>query len=238
MDGEGFKSLVNIRREARLYETALRFVEERPSLKLLLIDGPLVFSNWWNKAGRVEDRRRLVDSVRKLLAICRDEGIIVTGIVKRPSARYLIYDLRLQGETNLHDSFLLLHVLRPGERTDIFSPRSALRKASKSSPVMDDIACPIYSFYGRFSKEWSIPPIRVDVPAYCLAFLEDIVDYCNYSSFWGGIPLAIVRADEEVRISRSFMSEIYADILNRASHEGLDVSHLAPYWGEGKWMGV
>ena len=103
---------------------------------------------------------------------------------------------------------------------------------------MDAISFPIYSFYGRFSKEWSIPPIRVDLPAYCLAFLDEIVDYCNYSSFWGGIPLAIIRADEEVRISKSFMSEIYADMINEASYQNWDVSHLAPYWGEGKWMGV
>lgn len=236
--GEGFRGLVNIRREAKLYETALRFVEEGNAVDLLLIDGPLAFSNWWGLAGREEDRRRLVDSVRGLLTRCMEEEIAVAGIVKRPSARYLVYSLGLQGETDLPDSFLLLHVLRPGERTDIFSPRLALRRATRVSPVMDAISCPIYSFYGRFSKEWSIPPIRIDLPAHCLAQMEEVAEYCNYSSFWRGIPLPIVRADEEVRISKSLMSEIYSDMVCSAGRRSWGVSHLAPYWGEGKWMGA
>lgn len=237
-EGERMKGVVNVRREAKLYETACSFIEDDPGVQLILVDGPLAFSNWWSMAGREADRRRLIDAVRRLLGLCMEGGITVAGVVKRPSARYLVYSLGLQRETELTDSFLMLHTLQPGERTDIFSPRSALRKAVKVSPFMDAIGHPIYSFYARLSREWSIPPMRIDLPAFCLGQLEDVADYCHGSSFWEGIPLAIVRADEEVRITRRFMGEVYRDIVGRVGRLSGEVSHLAPYWGEGRWMGA
>lgn len=237
-EGEKMKGVVNVRREAKLYETACSFVKDGPGIQLLLLDGPLAFSNWWSIAGREADRQRLIDAVRRLLTLCMEEGIAVAGVVKRPSARYLVYSLGLQRETELPDSFLMLHTLQPGERTDIFSPRSAIRKAVKASPFMDAVGHPIYSFYARLSREWSIPPVRIDLPAFCLGQLEDVADYCHGSSFWEGIPLPIVRADEEVKISRRFMGEVYRDIVGRVGRLSGEVSHLAPYWGEGRWMGA
>jgi hypothetical protein len=236
--GERFNGVVNVRREAKLYETARSFIGEGHDVELLLVDGPLAFSNWWSIAGFEPDRRRLVDSVSGLLDDCRDAGVAVAGVVKRPSARYLVYTMGLQGLTDLPDSFLMLHTLRTGERTDIFSPRSAMRSAVSASPFMDAIGHPVYSFYGRFSGEWSIPPARIDLPDFSLGRLDDVADYCYGSSFWCGIPLPIVRADEEVRISKRFIGEIYGDILSRVGRGNGEVSHLAPYWGEGAWLGV
>jgi hypothetical protein len=107
----------------------------------------------------------------------------------------------------------------------------------RPSPFMDAIGFPIYSFYGRFSREWSIPPIRIDVPSFCLGMIEDIADYCHWSSLWNGIPLPIARADEDVRISKRFMSEVYSELIGYVGKRSGDVSYLAPYWGEGGWMG-
>ena len=236
--GDRARGVINVRREARLYETACEFIEEGSGVQLLLVDGPLAFSNWWSIAGREADRRRLIDAARRLLTLCMEEGVTVAGVVKRPSARYLVHHLGLRGETELPDSYLMLHTLRPGERTDIFSPRSSIRKAVKASPVMDAIGHPIYSFYARISREWSIPPVRIDLPAHSLGQLGDVADHCYGSSYWGGVPLAIVRADEEVRISRRFMGEVYRDIVSRVGRLSGEVSHLAPYWGEGRWMGA
>ncbi len=236
--GDRFHGTVNAQREAKLYETASRFVEAGPGTELLLIDGPLALSNWWSLSGLEGDRKRLVDAMNRLLDVCRDSGVVVAGIVKRPSARYLVYHLGIEEETDLPDSFLLLQALRPGERTDIFSPRSALRRAARSSPMMDVVKTPVYSFYGRMTGEWSIPPIRVDLPAYSLAHLDDVADYCYASSFWGGIPLPIVRADEEVKVSRRFLRDVYSEIVGRVGRETGELSHLAPYWGEGWWLGA
>lgn len=236
--GEKFMGIVNARREAKLYETAYCFLERKPGIELLLIDGPLAFSNLWSMTGLERDRQRLIDAIIRLLDFCKYEKVTVAGVVKRPSARYLVYHLGLQEETDLPDAFLLLQTLRAGERTDIFSPRRALKRGFRSSAFMDAIGYPIYSFYGRFSREWSIPPIRVDLPAFSLGYLEDIADYCYDSSYWRGIPLPIVRADEEVRISKRFIGEVYSDIVRRIIRRTGEVSHLAPYWGEWKWMGV
>jgi len=238
MSGEGFRGTVSVRREAKLYETARGFIETRPGVQLVLIDGPLAFSNWWSMTGRRRDRQRLIDAVNRFLRLCMEEEVVVAGVVKRPSARYLIHHLKLQDETDLPDAFLLLQALRPGERTEIFSPKATLRRAAGSSSFMDAIDCPIYSFYGRFSREWSIPPVRIDVPAFSLGYLDEIADYCYGSSFWNGIPVPIVRADEEVRISKRFMGEIYAEIVSLVGRRTGEVSHLAPYWGEGRWMGA
>ena len=238
LSGEKFKSTVNVRREAKLYETASCFIETDPEVKLILVDGPLAFSNWWSIAGQGRDRRRLLSAVNRFLKLCAEEGIVVAGIVKRPSARYLVNHLKLQDETDLPDAFLLLQALRPGERTEVFSPRMALRRVGKITSFLDAVDSPILSFYGRFSQDWFIPPIRIDLPAFSLGHLDEIADYCHWSSIWNGIPLPIVRADEEVRISRRFMGEIYKDIVSCVGRLTGDFSHLAPYWGEGGWMGA
>ena len=238
MSDKGFKGAVSVSREAKLYETACCFIERHPGVRLVLVDGPLAFSNWWSMTGRRRDRQRLIEAVNLFLRLCREEDVVVAGVVKRPSARYMVYHMNLQGETDLPDAFLLLQALRPGERTEIFSPRAALRRVARASPFMDAVHCPVYSFYGRFSSDWSIPPIRVDLPAFSLGHLDEVADYCYGTSYWRGIPLAIVRADEEVRISKRFMGEIYAEIVSCVGRRMGEVSHLAPYWGEGVWMGA
>jgi len=238
LSGERFNSTVSLRREAKLFETAYSFIETNPEIRLILVDGPLALSNWWNMAGQRRDRQRLLDAVNQFLRLCMEEDVIVASVVKRPSARYLVYHLKLQDETDLPDAFLLLQALRPGERTEVFSPRASLRRMVRVAPFMDAIDYSIYSFYGRFSKDWFIPPVRIDLPAFSLGYLDEIADYCHWSSFWKGIPLPIVRADEEVRISRRFMGEIYNEIVGCVGRLTGEVSHLAPYWGEGGWMGV
>lgn len=236
--GHRIQSIVNVRREAKLYETACRFIEKNVGVELILVDGPLAFSNWWSTAGKDDDKQRLVYAVNRLLNLCMERGTSVAGIVKRPSARYLLYEMGLQGETDLSDSFLMLHTLRSGERTGVFSPRSAIRKALRSTPFMDAIDSPVYSFYCRFSKEWSIPPLRIDLPAFVLGDVEDIADFCYGSSYGKGIPMPIIRADEEVRISKRFISEVYHDILGKVIKSRWAITNLAPMWGEGAWMGA
>lgn len=235
---EKFNGIVNIRRETKLYETARAFIAENASPQLVLIDGPLAFSNWWGIAGKKRDRHRLVTAVNRFLNLCKEENIVVAGVVKRPSARYLVYHVGLKDETDLPDTFILLQSLRPGERTGVFSPRLALRRVIRAAPLMESIDCPIYSFYGRFSRDWFIPPLRIDLPAYSLSYLNEVADYCYWSGFHNGVPLPIIRADEEVRISKRFMGEIYSEIVSHVGQSTGEISHIAPYWGEGGWMGV
>ncbi len=236
--GNRFEGMVNARREAKLYETAATYLDAHPETELMLVDGPLAFSDWWRMAGCHKDQKRLLDAVNHLLRLSRESGVTLAGVVKRPSARYLLYHLGLQGETQLPDSFLLLHTLKPGERTDIFSPKMALAQANRTAEFMGNLDVPVYSFYGRMTREWSIPPIRIDLPAHSLGALDDVADYCYGSALGNGIPLPIVKADEEVKITRRFMAEVYGEVLSRVSRRTGEVRGLAPYWGEGKWMGA
>jgi hypothetical protein len=236
--GNRFEGMVNARREAKLYETAAVYLKTHPETELLLVDGPLAFSDWWMMAGCHKDQKRLLEAINNLLHLSRETGVILAGVVKRPSARYLIYYLGLQGETQLPDSFVLLHALKPGERTDIFSPKAALTQASRAANFMGSLDVPIYSFYGRMTKEWSFPPIRVDLPAHSLGGLDDVADYCYGTALNDGIPLPIVKADEGVKITRRFMAEIYGEILSKVSRRTGEIRGLAPYWGEGRWMGA
>jgi hypothetical protein len=235
---ERFRGIISVRREALLYETLVEYLSRDPEVELILVDGPLAFSNWWNMRGRRIDRRRLIDAVNRFLSICRERNIAVACVVKRPSARYLIYHLGLKEETELPDAFLLLHLLRPGERTGLFSPREALRRVVRSAPFMDALKASVYSFYCRLTADWSIPPVRVDVPDFSLGLVDEIADYCYWSSLWSGIPLPILRADEEVRISKRMIADIYSEIISRVGRVLGEVTYLAPYWGEGRWMGT
>ena len=233
-----FRSITSVQRETKLYETAVEFVDKSPDIQLILVDGPLAMSNWWKVAGRSIDRMALVSRVNEFLHLCQEREILVAGIVKRPSARYLLYHLGLQEETSLPDSFVLLQVLRAGERTEVFSPRAALRKVVRSSPFMDAVEFPIHSFYARLSKDWEIPPIRIDLPAFSLGYVDEIAEYCYATNYLNGIPLAIVKADEAVRISKNFLNDVYLEVVSRVGREKGEVSYVAPIWGEGKWMEI
>ena len=233
-----FRSLVDIRREAMLYETACGYIEHYPDVEVVFIDGPLAFSNWWAKIGEETDRQRLIDAVNRLLQMCHKLDIVVAGIVKRPTARHLVHFLGLERETEYTDSFIMLHALEAGERTEVFSPKTGLRMATRSSPIMDAIDAPIYSSYLRVSKEWQIPPIRLDLPAYCLDELDQVANYCYATSYWNGLPLPIVKADEEVKVSKRFIADVYSEALSRVGRVSGEISQLAPFWGESGWMGA
>lgn len=233
-----FEGTLSLRRESKLFETACSFIDDGWRPQLLLVDGPLAFSDLWSRFGRGREISRLVEAVNGLMERCGEKGIILAGVVKRPSSRHIIHLLGLQEETDLSDSFLLLHALRPGERTGLFSTRAERPRTIGYTLLPEAIRHPIYSFYGRFSGDWSIPPLRLDLPDFSLSHLEDVAGYCYSSSFWNGIPFPILKADEEVRISKRFMSEIYAEAVARIGRLTGEVSLLAPFWGEGRWMGI
>jgi len=237
VSSEKFKGILSVRREAKLYETAVRFVERfGDRVELMLVDGPLAFSGWLRRVGRREDRELLFDNVNRFLRVCEEGGIPVAGVVKRASARFLIYHLGLHEETRLPDSFLLLHCMRSGERTEVFSPMAAVERVTGSSSFMNMLEYPVYSFYARFSRSWLNPPVRVDMPSFSLELVDEIADYCYATSYTSGIPLAIVRADEEVRVTKRFMAEVYMEALSKVARTYGTPSLAAPVWGEGSWM--
>jgi len=229
--GDKFHEIVSVRREAKLFETSAEFVMNRGAVDLILVDGPLAFGNWWANKGEERDRFTLISSINLLLSLCALESVAVAGVVKRTTARYLIHHLGLQQRTSLSDAFVLLQTLKPGERTDIFSPGDALKRTVRSAPFMDLIDHPIYSFYMRSSSNYLVPPIRIDVPVFMLDRVDDIAGYCYSTAVRDGIPLPVVKADEEVRVTKTFVNEVYSELIPRLeSHFG--GSLIAGIWGE------
>jgi hypothetical protein len=230
---EKFHEIVSLRRETKLFETATRFVTKN-KVDLVLIDGPLAFGNWWANKGEKQDRQALISSINLLLKLCAKEGIAIAGIVKRTTARYLINYLELQQITHLPDSFVLLQMLKPGERTDVFSPRDALQRMVRAAPFMDLINHTIYSFYTRLSSNHLLPPIRIDIPEFMLDSLDNLTSYCYSTAINKGIPLPIVKADEEVRVTKKFVYEIYSELIPRLEKRFGTSSMAASVWGEFK----
>lgn len=228
---ENFHGIVSLRRETKLFETAASFLMNRESVDLVLVDGPLAFGNWWTNKGEKQDRLGLISSINLLLNVCAERGIAVAGVVKRATARYLINYLGLRQATALSDAFVLLQTLKPGERTDVFSPREALRRTVRAAPFMDRIDHPIFSFYLRSSSSSLSPPIRVDVPKFMLKSVDAIASYCYSTAVHSGIPLPIVKADEEVRVTKSFVDAVYAKLIPRLESRFGASSLAAGIWG-------
>jgi len=229
--GEKFQEIVSVRREAKLFETSAEFVMNHGNVDLILIDGPLAFGNWWANKGDDRDRFALISSINLLLSLCALEDIAVAGVVKRATARYLIHYLGLQQRTSLSDAFVLLQTLKPGERTDVFSPREALIRTVRAAPFMDLIDHPIYSFYIRSSSNHLVPPIRIDVPGFMLDRVDDLAGYCYSTAVHDGIPLPVVKADEEVRVTKRFVNEVYSELIPRLESR-FGSSLTAGIWGE------
>jgi hypothetical protein len=233
-----FRSRIDLLRETMLFETACKYLDQNKNVDAIIIDGPLAISNWTLKIGEEKARINLVKTINKLLFKCQKYGVTIAGIVKRPTSRHLVKLLGLEQKTEYTDSFLMLHTLEVGERTEIFNLNNSLGIASNKRKPMAGINIPIYSTYVRLSKEWKNPPIRLDIPSYCLDQLDDIANYCYATTYWHGIPLVIVKADEEVKVSKKFVSDIYNEALNIVSRVNGEITQLAPYWGDGTWMGV
>jgi len=229
--GEKFHEIVSVRREAKLFETSASFLMNRGTVDLILVDGPLAFSNWWANKGKERDRFALISSINLLLNLCAEEGVAVAGVVKRATARYLINYLGLQQKTSLSDSFVILQILKPGERTDVFSPGDGLKRTVRATPFMDLIDHSIYSFYLRSSSNHLVPPIRIDIPGFMLDRVDDLAGYCCSTAVRDGIPLPIVKADEEVRVTKKFVNEVYSELIPRLERR-FAPSLAAGIWGE------
>jgi len=212
-------------------ETLVEFMMNHGNVDLILIDGPLAFGNWWSNKGEERDRFALISSVNLLLSLCALEDVAVAGVVKRATARYLIHYLGLQQKTSLSDAFVLLQTLKLGERTDVFSPREALKRAVRAAPFMDLIDHPIYSFYMRSSSNHLVPPIRIDIPGFMLDRVDDLAGYCFSTAVRDGIPLPVVKADEEVRVTKRFVNEVYSELISRLESR-FGSSLTAKIWGE------
>lgn len=90
----------------------------------------------------------------------------------------------------------------------------------------------MYSFYMRSSSNPLLPPIRIDIPEFMLDSVDDLAAYCYSTAIRNGIPLPIIKADEEVRVTKKFVNEVYSELIPRLENRFGASSLAAGVWGE------
>lgn len=201
-------------REALVFELALKALEYEPDL--ILVDGPIIpysalAKRVLNTADELEAFKEYKRNVLELHKRSKNLGVSVTGFVKRPRSSFL-YASRLLDE-RVFDHVFLSTRLKPGEYYPSPPTRIPVIKELFHEPEVLDIADaikPAYTFM-RFTE--STPPYRIDF-GYLSRSYEEVLAYLYFNRTREGIPYPIMKADEETKISRKLIRELYEDVLH------------------------
>ena len=215
LDGE-FMDSVDTEREALLLKHAREVIEKRQP-RLLLIDGPLI--------PRPEYAGEYLYQLKAFLEIAEKLKTNVVGFVKRPQSKYIeeFEESRFQDRPIL-SAFLDVNQACP------WPPR--LRRSER-------IGRNIKYTYIRLLEPPSSGVFRCDFPDYMSD--EEILETLKYlvvtSDPRKGIPAMIAKADEEVRISKKLIVDLFKECFETIITE-IDPKlwgPLAPRWGEIIW---
>ncbi|MEM4273664.1 MAG: DNA double-strand break repair nuclease NurA [Candidatus Caldarchaeum sp.] len=209
-DGE-FSDRVDVERETMLLMLAQKVVRDN-DLELLIVDGPLI--------PRPKYVGEYVYQLRTLIELCRERGVVVAGFVKRPQSRYL-------SELGFTDRALLSAVLDKMEA----APWPPTAPPTEKTDVR-------YT-YIKLLNEPEAGVFRIDFPP----FVDDrqaleALEYFAYSSDpVHGPPAILMKADEEVKVSRRLVTELYRScitgVMSRVPRKLW--APLVPRWGERIW---
>jgi len=214
-DGESegdFVDRVDIERETMVMWLANNILDW---VDLLIIDGPLI--------PRPEYVGEYLYQLRTLLDRATEQAKPIVGFVKRPHSMF-IEEFR---ETGFTDRAILSSML---EKLQLY-PWPPRTHAFKSFELR-------YTYIKMLD-----PPLsgvfRLDFPKHLSE--EEVLDVIGYlagsSDPLTGVPAILLKADEEVKMSRRLMVDLYRDCFSKISTE-MDPklwSPLAPRWGETLW---
>jgi hypothetical protein len=210
-DGE-FMDRVDMERETMMMSLANKTIED---VELLIVDGPLI--------PRPEYIGEYLYQLRRLLEKAEEERKLLVGFVKRPQSMF-IEEFRELGFT---DRAILSSLL---EKFQVYPwpPRTHEVRFFELRYTYIKLLDPPLS--GVF---------RLDFPKHLSD--EEILSITGYvaasSDPWKGVPAIILKADEEVKMSKRLIADLYRDCFSKIS-SSLDPSlwsPLAPRWGELLW---
>ena len=211
LDGD-FLDRVDLEREEMVMALAN---EALGQVDLLLVDGPLI--------PRPEYGGEYLYQLGRLLERAEHEGKPIAGFVKRPQSSFL-EELRRTGFT---DRAILASALESGQVYP-WPPRPHAVKLFELKYTYIKMLDPPLS--GVF---------RLDFPKHLSD--DEIMEVIGYLAGSAdphtGVPAILMKADEEVKMGRRLMMELYRDCFMRIA-TGLDPrlwSPLAPRWGEMLW---
>lgn len=205
-------SIVDKVREALVFETATRVAEK--GVDLLVVDGPLVPYGALAKivtASRAEERAwaRYRRAVLALHERTSSGGVSVVGFVKRPRSRYIA---RLHGLRGF-DHVVLSRVLRPGEYYPEPPLDLSMHPELFHDPDVVEIVREVVPRTTYLRLVESAPPSRVDFGRLSVDY-RAILSYFYSTRTREGVPFAVMKADEEAKITRKLIRELYDDVLH------------------------
>jgi len=206
------ESIIDKTREALVFENALRILRE--GVDLLVVDGPLIpygalAKRLMESSSEEEAWRRYRRAVIELHRASINRDVNLVGFVKRPRSRYIASLRGLNG----FDHVILSQLLQPGE----YYPEpplelSGLKTVFHEKEVAELVeAIKPRAVYLRLTE--STPPYRVDI-GHTIRSHRDILSYLYSTRTRDGVPFIIMKADEEAKITRRLIKELYEDILH------------------------
>ena len=206
-------SVIDKVREAKVFETATELLSRNPDL--LIIDGPLIPYGALGKLivgseTELKALQRYRRAVLTLHEVSLGSKVSVVGFVKRPRSRYLRKILNIKSS---FDHVTLSSILKEKEFypnpplevpavTEWFHEISILKLIREVKPKFTFIRLTV-----------SMPPFRVDFGHLTRNYM-DILNYLYSTRTREGIPYVVMKADEEVKITRKLLRELYEDALH------------------------
>jgi len=239
-----FSRMLDLSREIAFLKTCVRLVNEY-SPDLLILDGSLLPVP---RTG-LEDKHEYLNDlyykyIKWMLSLhetCRNKGIPLVGFVKRVRSKFLTErapNVRVVLDQELKSALNLQYQLYDNLLTESFL--TFREYFPKVLPLVHYENLPELSISFVFIKTArSLPPYRVDFggalisnnnvnEGECLNVLKFL---CKETTV-DGLPYCILKVDEEVKLSRALMRDLYDDIVHRYFKEAGDVSFVLTLWGE------
>jgi len=188
-----FMKRVDMCRESLLMKLAEKIVDEKP--ELILVDGPLISIPLFEE--------EYLDAVRSLIRRAQEEDVILAGFVKRPQSEFIASSLNL----SFMDSVILSSCLKGSE----CYPWPAEERLDDRARLM------LRYTYLKTSNDHRILPFRIDFPSHVdeadqLKVLSHIMATCDPVK---GVPAMLLMVDEEVKLSRRLIKDIYQEAVER-----------------------
>ncbi|MEM1604521.1 MAG: DNA double-strand break repair nuclease NurA [Zestosphaera sp.] len=220
------KNIVDKIRETLVFEVALKLVSTE-ELDLLIVDGPLAPYGALAKIvssseEEIKAWERYKEAVLRLGRECLKREIKVIGVVKRPRSRYLA----MQHGWETYDHVILSSLLRAGEYLP--DPPVSLLKLSRFIHEKDVVKIleefNVSFTYVRFTD--LTPPYRIDFRD--TREYKDMLAFLYRTRTREGLPAILFKADEEAKITKKLMREVYEDVIREivARHSGEEFGKL------------
>ena len=239
-----FSRILDLSREIAFLRTCIKLVREY-ELDLIVLDGSLLPVP---KTG-LEDKHELLNILYRkyteymltLHETCRRKGIPLVGFVKRVRSKFLTEktsyvevmladEIReiLSQQHQVYDNLLAEFFLKFKE----YFPKVLPTVRYKDLPNLS-------TSFVLVKTSRSLPPYRVDFGGALVSGNRVDEDEClralNFlcrETTTEGIPYCILKVDEEVKLSRALMSDLYDDIVHKYFKEAGDFSFVLTLWGE------